>query len=134
MHWLTKKNEGEKEVKKNERKKERGKKTRKKEEQKNHLELRGIDPRTSHMLSERSTIWATAPADITCTCATITKLSSSNGIHKNERLLAGSNHRPLVYKTSALATELKSHWYTACPFVFRNVHTYIVTALGSASI
>ena len=63
MHWLTKKNEGEKEVKKNERKKERGKKTRKKEEQKNHLELRGIDPRTSHMLSARSTIWATAPAN-----------------------------------------------------------------------
>ena len=28
------------------------------------------------------------------------------------RLLAGSNHRPLVYKTSALATELKSH--TSC--------------------
>ena len=28
---------------------------------KSHLELRGIDPRTSHMLSERSTIWATAP-------------------------------------------------------------------------
>ena len=25
------------------------------------LELRGIDPRTSHMLSERSTTWATAP-------------------------------------------------------------------------
>ena len=28
------------------------------------LELRGIDPRTSHMLSERSTIWATAPDGI----------------------------------------------------------------------
>ena len=27
----------------------------------NLMELRGIDPRTSHMLSERSTIWATAP-------------------------------------------------------------------------
>ena len=27
---------------------------------------------------------------------------------KSYRLLAGSNHRPLVYKTSALATELKS--------------------------
>ena len=25
------------------------------------MELRGIDPRTSHMLSERSTTWATAP-------------------------------------------------------------------------
>ena len=25
------------------------------------LETRGIDPRTSHMLSERSTIWATSP-------------------------------------------------------------------------
>ena len=30
-------------------------------ENQNILELRGIDPRTSHMLSERSTIWATAP-------------------------------------------------------------------------
>ena len=28
------------------------------------LETRGIDPRTSHMLSERSTIWATAPVTI----------------------------------------------------------------------
>ena len=28
---------------------------------KRRLEQRGIDPRTSHMLSERSTIWATAP-------------------------------------------------------------------------
>ena len=28
-----------------------------------YLELQGIDPRTSHMLSERSTIWATAPDD-----------------------------------------------------------------------
>ena len=26
------------------------------------LETRGIDPRTSHMLSERSTIWATSPS------------------------------------------------------------------------
>ena len=25
------------------------------------LENRGIDPRTSHMLSERSTIWASSP-------------------------------------------------------------------------
>ena len=25
------------------------------------LEMRGIDPRASHMLSERSTIWATPP-------------------------------------------------------------------------
>ena len=25
------------------------------------LEMRGIDPRTSHMLSERSTTWATSP-------------------------------------------------------------------------
>ena len=25
------------------------------------LEMRGIDPRTSRMLSERSTIWATSP-------------------------------------------------------------------------
>ena len=33
----------------------------KKERKKIILELRGIDPRTSHMLSERSTIWATAP-------------------------------------------------------------------------
>ena len=28
----------------------------------NWLEVRGIDPRTSRMLSERSTIWATAPS------------------------------------------------------------------------
>ena len=28
---------------------------------KNVLEMRGIDPRTSRMLSERSTIWATSP-------------------------------------------------------------------------
>ena len=62
MHWLTKKNEGEKEVKKKRKKERKGEKNeKKKEEQKNHLELRGIDPRTSHMLSERSTIWATAP-------------------------------------------------------------------------
>ena len=27
----------------------------------NTLEMRGIDPRTSHMLSERSTTWATSP-------------------------------------------------------------------------
>ena len=27
------------------------------------LELPGIDPGTSHMLSERSTTWATAPGD-----------------------------------------------------------------------
>ena len=25
------------------------------------MEMQGIDPRTSHMLSERSTIWATSP-------------------------------------------------------------------------
>ena len=31
-----------------------------------------------------------------------------NSLKKKVRLLAGSNHRPLVYKTSALATELKS--------------------------
>ena len=29
------------------------------------LEMRGIDPRTSRMLSERSTIWATSPWFIT---------------------------------------------------------------------
>ena len=28
------------------------------------LENRGIDPRTSRMLSERSTIWASSPDDI----------------------------------------------------------------------
>ena len=28
------------------------------------LEDRGIDPRTSHMLSERSTIWARPPVEI----------------------------------------------------------------------
>ena len=28
---------------------------------KKNLEMRGIDPRASHMLSERSTIWATPP-------------------------------------------------------------------------
>ena len=61
MHWLTKKNEGEKEVKKTKERKKGEKNEKKKEEQKNHLELRGIDPRTSHMLSERSTIWATSP-------------------------------------------------------------------------
>ena len=37
------------------RKKERRKKE-KEEEEKKKLEMRGIDPRTSHMLSERSTI------------------------------------------------------------------------------
>ena len=30
---------------------------------KKKMEQRGIDPRTSHMLSERSTIWATAPSE-----------------------------------------------------------------------
>ena len=29
------------------------------------LEMRGIDPRTSRMLGERSTIWATSPRFIT---------------------------------------------------------------------
>jgi hypothetical protein len=29
-----------------------------------NMEMRGIDPRISHMLSERSTIWATSPFDI----------------------------------------------------------------------
>ena len=28
------------------------------------LEMRGIDPRASHMLSERSTTWATPPVSI----------------------------------------------------------------------
>ena len=28
------------------------------------MEMRGIDPRTSRMLNERSTIWATSPMDI----------------------------------------------------------------------
>ena len=32
-----------------------------KSKEKKVLETRGIDPRTSHMLSERSTIWATSP-------------------------------------------------------------------------
>ena len=37
------------------------------------LEMRGIDPRTSHMLSERSTIWATSPVMCKeCTCTNIT--------------------------------------------------------------
>ena len=28
------------------------------------LEMRGIDPRASHMLSERSTTWATPPVQV----------------------------------------------------------------------
>ena len=38
------------------------KKERKWEQQKEGLENPGIDPGTSHMLSERSTIWASPPA------------------------------------------------------------------------
>ena len=30
------------------------------------MEMRGIDPRTSRMLSERSTIWATSPGHYSC--------------------------------------------------------------------
>ena len=39
------------------------KKFRSKRYKKKSLEMRGIDPRTSHMLSERSTTWATSPTD-----------------------------------------------------------------------
>ena len=33
---------------------------------KKYLEMQGIDPRTSRMLSERSTIWATSPTIQNC--------------------------------------------------------------------
>ena len=44
------------------------------------LELRGIDPRTSHMLSERSTIWATAPYDKTTAKLIINTVSKCQAI------------------------------------------------------
>ena len=40
------------------------------------MELQGIDPRTSHMLSERSTIWATAPYSV----FSWTELNKSNNL------------------------------------------------------
>ena len=43
------------------------------------MEMRGIDPRTSRMLSERSTIWATSPSN-----RSIMNLHSSN--HSNSEV------------------------------------------------
>ena len=47
------------------------------------MENRGIDPRTSRMLSERSTIWASSPGDL-------------NGSHFGVNM--GDIFRPLIFK------------------------------------
>ena len=55
-----------------------------------------------------------------CTSVIINQLPSRRCkiIKSTSRLLAGSNHRPLVYKTSALATELKSRCHSNVVYKF----------------
>ena len=62
------------------------------------LEMRGIDPRTSRMLSERSTIWATSPWFLTIEEAFVS-------VGKQEvKIFLG---RYFLYKTSIFSSFLK---------------------------
>ena len=62
------------------------------------LEMRGIDPRTSRMLSERSTIWPTSPWFLTIEEAFVS-------VGKQEvKIFLG---RYFLYKTSIFSSFLK---------------------------
>ena len=70
-------------------KQNRGKLMKRKE--KKLLETRGIDPRTSHMLSERSTIWATSPPVIKVSWEDRVYHHNTVGISISRPLLANQN-------------------------------------------
>ena len=78
------------------------------------LEMRGIDPRTSRMQSERSTIWATSPF-MKRGANAISNLSSVNAIAERSFLLH------IVVKLALLMRVIKpcvSDMSNACPFVW----------------
>ena len=88
------------------------------------LEMRGIDPRTSRMQSERSTIWATSPLKNRGANA-ISNLFSVNAIVEQSFLLH------VVVKLAMLMRVINpcvSHMPIACPFVW---HASLVGSNGS---
>ena len=67
---------------------------------------------------------------------TSTRISIEREVNKAKliRLQAGSNHRPLVYKTSALATELWSQLANFQMYVFYFKYYRIINILTTAGV